>query len=78
MSKQDNETSFEESLSTLESIVERLEAGNLDLNDSLDEFQRGIEAYKVCSKLLNEVEGRVDLIVEENTEVLKEVEFKDL
>lgn len=66
MSKKNEHTNFEASIEALEAIVKKLEDGNLTLDQSLEEFQKGIEAYKYCNKTLNQAEGKVKLIVEEN------------
>ena len=57
-----SELSFEKALEELESIVQRLEQGRVDLEESIAIYERG-EALKThCEKLLKEAEGRVDKI----------------
>ena len=57
-----SELSFEKALEELESIVQRLEQGRVDLEESISIYERG-EALKIhCEKLLKEAEGRVDKI----------------
>lgn len=57
-----SELSFETALAELESIVQRLEQGKVDLEESISIYERG-EALKAhCEKLLKEAEGRVDKI----------------
>jgi exodeoxyribonuclease VII small subunit len=56
--------SFEEAISELEDIVEKLEKGELMLEESLECFQRGIELSKYCSKKLDEVEKKISILVE--------------
>lgn len=68
MGKNEN-MSFEESIEDLEQIVKKLDDGNLTLEESLEEFQKGIDAYKNCNEMLNKVEGKVKLIVEENSDI---------
>jgi exodeoxyribonuclease VII small subunit len=55
--------SFEHALEELESIVERLESGELGLDDSLIQFERGIELSRVCSDRLREAETRLEKLV---------------
>lgn len=63
-------TNFEDSIEDLEKIVKKLEEGNLSLDESIEEFQKGINAYKYCNNLLNKAEGKVKLIIEnENSEI---------
>jgi exodeoxyribonuclease VII small subunit len=53
------ELSFEKALQELEGIVQRLEQGKVDLEESISIYERG-EALKAhCEKLLKEAEGRV-------------------
>lgn len=73
----DKNINFEESIKDLENIVKKLEDGNLTLDQSLEEFQKGIEAYKNCNDMLNKVEGKVKLIVEENSDI-EIFDFKSL
>ena len=57
--------SFEEAISELEDIVEKLEKGELSLEESLDYFQKGIELSKYCSEKLDEVEKRISILIED-------------
>jgi len=55
--------SFEAALKELEQIVERLESGEIDLEESIARFERG-EALKArCEALLKRAEARVEKIV---------------
>ncbi|RKD34565.1 exodeoxyribonuclease VII small subunit [Thermohalobacter berrensis] len=67
---------FEEAIEELEKIVEKLEEGNLNLNDSLTTFERGIKLYKYCNSLLNDTEGKVKLILEKMNGEIDEKEFE--
>jgi exodeoxyribonuclease VII small subunit len=51
--------SFEESLSKLETIVEKMESGDLKLEDSLKLFEEGMKLTKDCNLRLNEIEKKV-------------------
>ena len=48
----DKQTDFESSLKALESIVERLEDENINLEDSVKSFEEGINLVKECQKQL--------------------------
>ena len=48
----------------LEEIVENMEDSNLSLDDSLKEFERGIELVKTAQKILLQAEQKVALLVE--------------
>jgi exodeoxyribonuclease VII small subunit len=61
MSK-NKEISFEEALDELEKIAEKLERGQLTLEDSIKAFERGMELKKVCSERLKEAEGKIEFL----------------
>jgi len=54
---------FEKSLTRLESIVSRLEGGELPLEESLTLFEEGVGLVKQCSRRLDEAERRVERLV---------------
>ena len=55
--------SFEESLRGLEETVERLEAGELPLEESLVLFEKGVSSLKHCHAILDQAEKRVRMLV---------------
>ncbi len=57
---------FEKSLAELESLVEKMEEGDLSLEESLKCFERGIELTKNCQKALTEAEQKVQILLEKN------------
>lgn len=57
---------FEKSLSQLEKIVQRMEGGDLGLEESLSQFEKGIELAKSCQDTLSNAELRVEQLIEEN------------
>ncbi len=59
-----NRFDFEKSLEELEQLVERMEHGDLTLEDSLKDFERGIELTRACQKALQEAEQKVQQLVE--------------
>ncbi len=54
---------FEEALKRLEHIVERMEQGDLPLDESLALFQEGIELSRVCTRQLNAADEHVRKLV---------------
>jgi len=56
-------TRFEDALAELEGIVQRLEKGELPLEDSLAAFERGIALVRSLSQRLSEVEQRVEILL---------------
>jgi exodeoxyribonuclease VII small subunit len=68
---------FEQAFAQLEEIVQRLEAGELTLQESLDLYEQGMAAARHCQTLLDAAELRVTQIqggVEEAGEVPFDVE----
>jgi exodeoxyribonuclease VII small subunit len=59
---------FEESLAELERLVERMEQGNLPLEESLKLFERGIQLTRTCQNALKDAEQKVRILLEENGE----------
>ncbi len=59
---------FEESLAELEQLVERMEQGNLALEESLKLFERGVQLTRTCQKALKDAEQKVQILLEENGE----------
>ncbi|MBE6491465.1 MULTISPECIES: exodeoxyribonuclease VII small subunit [unclassified Methanobrevibacter] len=62
--------SFEESLEKLEEIVNKLESGNVPLDDAIDEFNNAMQLVKVCNNKLNNAEQAIAKIVEDNGELI--------
>lgn len=55
---------FEQSLGELEALVAKLEGGELNLDDSLRSFERGIALYRDCQAVLEQAETRVRLLLD--------------
>jgi exodeoxyribonuclease VII small subunit len=53
---------FESALDEIELIVMNLERGELDLGESLAQYQKGIETLKECHQLLSDAERRITLL----------------
>src|SRR6056297_1865346 len=62
-SKTKNQPSFETTLADLETLVEQLESGELELADSLDKFKRGIELSKQCRAMLEQAQQSIDEVM---------------
>ena len=57
---------FEEYLARLESLVEKMESGDLSLEDSLKTFEEGIKLTRECQQALKTAEQKVNLLIEQN------------
>lgn len=53
---------FEKSLKELETIVTQLEKGELSLDESLKQFEKGIVLARVCQEKLNNAEQKIELL----------------
>ena len=62
--------SFEESLEQLEEIVNKLEKGDVPLDEAIDEFNNAMQLVKVCNEKLNKAEESIAKIVEENGDLV--------
>ena len=51
--------SFEESLEQLEEIVNKLEKGDVPLDDAIDEFNNAMQLVKICNEKLNKAEESI-------------------
>lgn len=64
--KSPNETSpvahFEQSLEELEQLVEKMETGEMSLEQSLSAYERGVGLYRQCQQALEQAELRVRLL----------------
>ena len=63
---------FEHALGELESVVDRLEHGDLPLEEALKQFERGIELTRACQSSLKQAEQRVEILLQKNPEAAPE------
>ena len=68
MSDDTESPDFEAALKTLETLVERMERGELTLEQSLACFEQGIRLTRECQKALAEAEQRVEILMRRDTE----------
>jgi exodeoxyribonuclease VII small subunit len=54
---------FEHSLGELESIVARLERGELSLEESLQQFERGVGLTRICQSALQQAEQKIEVLM---------------
>lgn len=63
----DNSTpaiSFEQAMEKLEAIVAKLESGDVPLETAIELFQEGMTLSKLCGQKLEQVERRIEVLVE--------------
>ena len=63
--------SFEEALKELESVIEKLEDENITLDDSVDEFSKGVKAVKECRTSLDKAKGKIIKLIEKDGEFIE-------
>lgn len=57
---------FETALEELETLVERMEGGETSLEESLADFERGIELTRSCQTALTEAEQKVEILLKKD------------
>ena len=55
---------FEETMKKLETITGELEKGDLSLEDSVKKFEEGMELSKKASKILDEAEKKINILIQ--------------
>jgi exodeoxyribonuclease VII small subunit len=68
--------SFEEQLTALETVVERLERGELSLDESVRLFEEGVKLSNACKKELEAAEGRIQVLVEKGNGAMRVAELE--
>ena len=73
---ENKDLTFEQAIEDLEKIVTDLEAGELPLDKSVENFKKGMELSNYCSKLLDEAEKTISILVEQRDGTMKEEKFE--
>jgi exodeoxyribonuclease VII small subunit len=68
---------FNKGLAELEVIINKMESGDLSLEDSLMYFEKGVKLHRQCHSALTDAEQRVKILSEEDN-YNKEKPFEDL
>lgn len=66
MAKKEEKFDFEKALAELEKLVETMEAGDMSLEDSLKQFERGVALTRSCQKALADAEQKVQILLQNN------------
>ncbi|MCF7974583.1 MAG: exodeoxyribonuclease VII small subunit [Phycisphaerae bacterium] len=59
---------FEQAITELTTIVEKIEQGEVPLQDSLDQYEKGMILIKHCRTLLHDAEARIEVISKQDDE----------
>ncbi|MFF7709823.1 exodeoxyribonuclease VII small subunit [Pseudomonas sp. NPDC007930] len=71
MARKKASVDFEQSLADLQVLVERLENGELSLEDSLAAFEQGIRLTRDCQESLSQAEQKVQQLLERDGELVE-------
>lgn len=71
-----SDQSFEKALAELENIVEKMEKGGLDLNESLALFEKGVKLARFLREELGKAEKKIDILLKDEKGEMKEEPFE--
>ena len=71
MTKEKN-NNFEVNLKKLEGIVDKLESGNIGLEESVKLYEEGMKIKKICDNKLKDIEMQIKKIKIEDNKIIKE------
>lgn len=63
---------FEENIEQLEKVVQELENGNLNLEDSIKKFEEGMKISKKCNDILEEAEKKITVLIKKDDDIQEE------
>lgn len=66
---------FEEQIEELENIIKELEAGKLNLDESVAKFEAGMKISKECSKMLESAERKITILLNKDG-IVEEEDFE--
>ena len=66
---------FEENMEQLEKVVQELENGKLNLDDSIKKFEEGMNLSKKCNEILEQAEKKITVLIK-NGEKIEEEDFE--
>lgn len=70
--------SFEEALVKMEEVVQKLEQGDLPLEEMIALYKEGMELSKICGDTLKNAEATIETLVKEQDQfVVKEITFEE-
>lgn len=66
------EVKFEEIMQQLEIIANELEKGNLSLEESILQFEKGIKLSKQCNDIIEKAERKINILLQKEGELVEE------
>ena len=73
MEEEKEELNFEEALSKLEKINNKLERNSVHLNEAIELYGEGMELIKYCKERLEEAEGKIKQISDEKEDIIDDL-----
>ncbi len=67
---------FEDALKKLEAIVDKLERGDLPLEASLKAFEEAVKLSRICTKMLDDAEKKIEILMKDEDGKLKPEPFE--
>ncbi len=69
---EENNINFEDAMKKLEEIASELEKNDLDLDTSVLKFEEGMKLSKQCSKMLEDAEKRISILIKTDDGITEE------
>mgnify|MGYP002713169971 CR=1 FL=1 len=69
MPKKEKGYDFENTLQQLEQLVERMESGDISLEESLKAFEQGIKLTRECQTMLEQAEQKIQMLIQDNGQI---------
>ena len=69
---EEEKLNFEVAIKSLEQIVQELEKGDLNLDESMKKFEVGMALSKKCTKILEEAEKKITILIKDGENVKEE------
>ncbi len=66
------EINFEDAMKKLEEIANELEKNDIDLDTSVAKFEEGMKLSKQCSKILEDAEKKISILIQDGEEIKEE------
>ncbi len=66
MSKENKEVRFEDKIKELETIINELESGDIDLDSSIEKYTKAMKLVNECDNKLKKIEDQVNKIIKED------------
>jgi len=62
---------YKDNLDALKAVVDQLETGELEIEEAMKKYEKGIASYRRCRKLLDEAERKIEILARDDEGNLK-------